>query len=442
MTATELFDWAELTFPALFPTGVTRPSNQTYLNYSFRHYASMDHLLAVNLSDGTVLGITQLSRPTPSFVQLGQLPDYLCRVFPTRCATVTLAQKAGLLAQTLGKPRRLLLGLGDTSSSVAVIRAQGLRPDIYERYLVGAGSSGWPSWNSPSGAYVGVVAANADAVGATPMFTLYQMATLGDGNISGLSDANFMRGYWDNVRLMFTQLRAYNKPVLVNFEPDFWGYTNQVTAEPTQHFAHVNSQNSDCATLPNSVTGMAQCLLAMARTQAPKALVGFPPSLWGNNVAAEVSYMHKLVAPPQADFVVMQTLDRDAGCFEARYIGDGALCTRPSALPYYWDASNLTEPSFTTHLATARQFHEGLQLPLVWWQTPMGVPSTTPGGSALAFRDNRTQYFLTRPNELVAAGGVAVVFSPGHPSQTNVTTDGGQYQRLSTQYLASPAALP
>ncbi len=360
---------------------------------------------------------------------------------PTPTPT-TLAQKAGQLAQTLGKPRQLLLGLGGTSSSVAVIRAQGLRPDIYERYLVGAGSSGWPSWNSPSGAYVGLVAANADAVGATPMFTLYQMATLGDGNISGLSDANFMRGYWDNVRLMFTQLRAYNKPVLVNFEPDFWGYTNQVTAEPTQHFAHVNSQNSDCAALPNSVTGMAQCLLSMARTQAPKALVGFPPSLWGNSVAAEVSYMHKLVAPPQADFVVMQTLDRDAGCFEASYTGDGALCTRPSAVPYYWDASNLTEPSFTNHLANARQFHEGLQLPLVWWQTPMGVPSATPGGSALAFRDNRVQYFLTHPQELVAAGGMAVVFSPGHTSQTNVTTDGGQYQRLSTQYLTSPAALP
>lgn len=354
----------------------------------------------------------------------------------------TLAEKAGYLAQVMGKPRQLLLGLGGATATVAEIRGQGLRPDIYDRYLVGAGSSGWPSWNSPAGAYVGLVAANADAVGATPMFTLYQMATLGDGNLAGLTDGNFMRGYWDNVRLMFTQLRAYNKPVLVNFEPDFWGYANQVTAEPAEHFAHVNTQNTDCAALPNSVAGMAQCLLAMARAQAPKALVGFPPSQWRNDAPAEVLYMQKLLAPPLADFVVMQTLDRDAGCMEARYTGDSALCNRPSNLPYYWDASNLTEPSFTTHLAAARQFHEGLQLPLVWWQTPMGVPASTPGGTPLAFRDNRTQYFLTHPNELVAAGGMAVVFSPGHTSQTSVTTDGGQYQRLSMQYLSAPAALP
>ncbi len=361
---------------------------------------------------------------------------------PTTPTPTLLAQKAGTLAQALGRPRQFMVGLGGETATVAEIRAQNLKPAIYDRYLVGSGSSGWPSWDLPSGAYVGIAVAQADAVGATPMFTLYQMATLGDGNISGLTSASFMRGYWDNVRLMFTQLRAYNKPVLVNFEPDFWGYANQVTAEPTQHFAHVNTQNADCAALPNSVAGMAQCLLAMARAQAPKAYVGFPPSLWGNVVLADIAYMQKLVAPLQADFVVMQTLDRDAGCMEAGYRGVDALCDRPTTMSPYWDTTNLTEPSFKSHLSIARQLHEGLQLPLVWWQTPMGVPSSTPGGVPSAFRDNRTEYFLTHPSELVAAGGMAVVFSPGHVSQTSVTTDGGQYQRLSTQYNSAPVALP
>jgi hypothetical protein len=52
------------------------------------------------------------------------------------------------------------------------------------------------------------------------------------------------------------------------------------------------------------------------------------------------------------------------------------------------------------------------------------------------------RYFLNHGSELVNAGGVAVVFSPGHVSQTNLDTDGGQFKALSTSYLNKPAALP
>jgi hypothetical protein len=52
------------------------------------------------------------------------------------------------------------------------------------------------------------------------------------------------------------------------------------------------------------------------------------------------------------------------------------------------------------------------------------------------------RYFLTHASELVTAGGVGVVFSPGESSQTNIQTDGGQFQRYSSAYLANPAALP
>jgi hypothetical protein len=350
-----------------------------------------------------------------------------------------LAQKAGNLAVALGKSRQLLVGLGTTT--VASVQAQGLKINIYDQYLNDVGTGSWPTWNSPTGAYVGVVAANADKLGAVPMFTLYQMATLGDGNISGLASSSYMQGYWDNVRILFQQLKTYNKPALVNFEPDFWGYTQRVSADPTQHFAYVNSVNSDCSNQPNTVAGMAQCLIQMARQGAPKAAVGFPPSGFGDLTSTELAYMQKLGAS-QADFVVMQTLDRDAGCFEVSYTGNNALCNRAGALPAYWDATNTTTPSFASHFAWAKTFYSGLQLPLLWWQTPLGVPSTAPGGTPGAFRDNRVQYFLTHASELVDAGGVGAVFSAGHATQTTIDTDGGQFKRLSTQYLAAPVALP
>lgn len=409
---------------------MTRSQNPTPLLRALSTILALALLSACGGGAATSSSPADTTTPTPVLTPMAPPPPV---------SSYPLAQRPGVLAERWGKPRRLLVGLG--TATVSAIQAQGLLPDIYDQYLTGVGSSAWPTWNSPSGAYVGIVAANADKLGAIPMFTLYQMATLGDSNISGLADTTFMKGYWDNVRLLMQQLAAYGKPVLVNLEPDFWGYAHRAVTDPTQHFAHVAGVNPDCAALPNTVAGMGQCLVHMARQTAPNAYVGFPPSLFPDLPLDEVDYLTR-VGAAQADFVVMQTLDRDAGCFEASYTGGGAACTRLSTVPYYWDSSNLSEPSFTTHFATAKRFHDGLQLPVLWWQTPLGVPSTSAGGSAYAFRDNRADYFLNHPQELVAAGGVGVVFSPGQARQTNITTDGGQFKRLSTQYLASPAALP
>jgi len=357
-------------------------------------------------------------------------------------ASFPLDQRAGALAALLGKPKRLMVGLGTTT--VDEIQKQSVTVDINDQYLTDISTFGawsWDRWGAGNGAYVAEVAANSDKLGALPMFTLYQMATWGDGNgIYGVQDDTFMKGYWDNVRLMFKGIKAYGKPTLVNFEPDFWGYAHRNATDPTQHPAKVGSINPDCATLPNNVVGFAQCLLQMARTQAPNAYVGFPPSGFGDLAANELNYM-KQIGADKADFVVMQTLDRDAGCYEALF-DEGSNCNRLAGTVFYYDATNRTTPSFASHFATARNLHEGLGLPLIWWQTPLGVPSATPGGKVNAFRDNRTEYFLTHGAELVAAGGMGVVFSAGHPTQTDIKTDGGQFQRLSKQYRASPTALP
>jgi hypothetical protein len=342
------------------------------------------------------------------------------------------------LATKLGKPARFLVGLGGTDEGE--IAAQGIEPDIFERYLVSIGSGAWPEWNSPPGAYVDqIVGAAADGMGAVPMFTLYQMATAGDGNIGAvIGDSDLMSSYWEQTRLLFERLAIYDRPALVNFEPDFWGYVTLQApdADPTQLEVLVSS-NADCADLPDDVTGFGKCLVKMARALAPKALVGFPPSDWGVGTNGMIAFM-KQVGASDADFVVMQTLDGDAGCFEARA---NQKCQREGS-GWYWDETNAASPNFQEHLAEAKQYSDGIGLPLVWWQTPLGVVSSTPGGSANHFRDNRVHYFLTHADELVAAGGLAAVFSAGDDEETDITTDGGQFKTLSAAYLASPAALP
>jgi hypothetical protein len=347
---------------------------------------------------------------------------------------------AATLAAKLGKPSRLLIGTGG-GAEVRDILNQGLRPDIYDRYLVGVGSGDWTTWNSPKGAYVGIVAAAADSVDAVPMFTLYQMAQLGDGNLAGINDSSFMTGYWANVKLMFQQIAVYGKPALVNLEPDFWGYVQRQASggDPTRMPAKVTIA-SDCSSLSNDVVGVAGCMLKLARTYAPNAYVGFPPANWGADTTAQLTaYMNKL-GSANADFIVMQTSDRDAGCFEV--VPQPSQCVRTGS-PWYWDASNQTHPNFHDHFAMVDTYRKAVgNLPVIWWQTPMGAPSSTPGGTDKHYRDNRVQYFLTHPAEITAVGGLGVVFSTGHTSQTNVTTDGGQFQTLSLQYLGNPQPLP
>ena len=84
-----------------------------------------------------------------------------------------------------------------------------------------------------------------------------------------------MNVYWSNVRLLYRQIAAFDKPALVNFEPDFWGYSEKLASsgDPSTVFAYVNT-NADCASLSNDVKGIAACLIQMARKYAPKAYVG------------------------------------------------------------------------------------------------------------------------------------------------------------------------
>ncbi|MBB4221661.1 hypothetical protein [Variovorax guangxiensis] len=346
-------------------------------------------------------------------------------------ATVALASK-------LGKPSRVLVGLGATS--IDDMKSQDIHPDIVERYLVGVGSGAWPTWNSPDGAYVTFTAQAADAYGAVPMFTLYQMTANGEGNLSGISDAAFMNKYWGQVRLMYQRIAEWGKPALVNVEPDFWGFAaSQAPGRDLTKMAASVKGQPECSTLPDTVAGLGQCFVQMGRKVAPKALIGFPPAFW-NGTPAEIAAMMRTVGANQADFIVAQTSDRDAGCREAA--SPPPECQNGSA-PFYWDASNKTSPSFHDSQKQYSDYRAALgnDLPILWWQSPMGVPSDTPGGTDQHYRDNHVDYMLTNTQEYGDMHTVGIVFSAGAGSQTSIGTDGGQFARLSAQYLARGGAV-
>jgi hypothetical protein len=346
---------------------------------------------------------------------------------------------AASINAALGKPDRLLGGLG-AGNPIADMTSQQIQPDIIDTYLVGVGGGSWPTWNDPEGAYVTYVSANVNAVGAVPMFTLYQMASRGEGNLSAVNDATFMTSYWAQVKLMYQKIGATDLPTLVNLEPDFWGFvlTGAPGGDPTKVPARVSTL-TECATLPDNVAGLAGCLVKLGRTYAPKAKLGFPPSFWGRDAATVGNFMLQ-VGADKADFMVAQTSDRDAGCFEAS--PPPAECAGRGNGPFYWDESNVATPNFHQDLDAWNAVRSQLgNLPILYWQTPMGVPSATPGGTPGNFRDNHVQYMLTHATEYTAKGVFAIVFSGGGSTSANINTDGGQFARLFKAYLANPAPL-
>jgi hypothetical protein len=346
------------------------------------------------------------------------------------------------MAKKLGRPANFLVGMGnDLSSDHSQDGAYtlGTTLDLHYAYLVELSTKGgWVTWN-PNGTFVNVLTDSADAKGVVPMFTMYEMASDGDGNLAGLSDDSFMKAYWADMKLLFQRLAVFGKPAVVHLEPDFWAYAERQSKEdPTSMKVSVSDDAPDCAALSNDLVGMGHCLVRLARMYAPQAVIGFHASQWSSGDPSATVKFLKAVGADQGDVVFADLLDRDAGCYEA---GIDPNCRARGGV-LYWDESNQSSPNFHDYLAWSKTITTGLGHPMIWWQIPFGVPSTTKGGTAGHYRDNRVHYIFSHIGEFVAAGGLGVTFGTGAGNQTYIDTDGDQFKNAVAAYYKAPVALP
>ncbi|KYF46779.1 hypothetical protein BE04_15295 [Sorangium cellulosum] len=250
-----------------------------------------------------------------------------------------------------------------------------------------------------------------------------------------------MARYLADFRFMLQQIGQAT--ALVHVEPDLWGYAQRWDPDPHAQFAAVASANpTDCAGEEDSIAGMGRCMVAMARKYAPNAKIGLHGSAWatgidvymntdpGFDVASEAALVGAYLdeCAPTADFIVVETSDRDAEYYATKKGEDR-----------WWDATNATLPNFHQAFDWARSVAEEANKPLVWWQIPVGNMGLS--GTSLHWKDNRVDYFFDHTDEVIATHAVAMAFGEGWGCQTRVDTDGGNLVSRVIDYAASGAEL-
>jgi hypothetical protein len=312
----------------------------------------------------------------------------------------------------------------------------------------GPGCAWWGCWQydvPPPGDYVRTFASTLAMATPPqiPMITYYQLlqssgVTEGAPEVnSAANDAAFMARYFADWRFLLKQIGG--GVALLHVEPDFWGYAEQISEDATSLPAAVASANpTDCASLPNTIAGMGQCMIAMTRTYAPHALIGLHASTWSTNMDISLNTSASLDVATQAqktaaflsacgeskaDFVVVETSDRDAGYYQTVEMRQT-----------WWDATNATLPDFHQDFAWVTALTEALSEPALWWQTPLG--NAAQNNTTNHYQDNRVDYFLAHMNELAAAHGVGAAFGAGDGNQTTPESDGGNFVTLAKAYFS------
>ena len=308
----------------------------------------------------------------------------------------------------------------------------------------GCNDSWWGCWQDtslPPGAYVRNFVAKSKANGQIPMITYYEVLAVagwseGADEVTAMNDVANATQVFNDWRFVVQQVG--NEKALLHLEPDFWGYAQQGASDPHAIPAKVKAANpTDCASMEDSLSGFASCLVAMAHKYAPNAKVGLHASGWATNIdvtgssdtslnvaaeAAKVGNFLKGLAP-DADYIVVEASDRDAGWYQTVRARDT-----------WWDDTNATVPNFHRAFSWAKTVAETAGKPLVWWQLPVGNASQ--GNTNQHYQDNRVAYFFAHADEIAAAHGAGFAFGAGESAQTTPETDGdflvGKVQALST----------
>ncbi|MCZ7677846.1 MAG: hypothetical protein M5U28_03315 [Sandaracinaceae bacterium] len=205
----------------------------------------------------------------------------------------TVGERARELAMELRGDAHFLIGMGNDLDGPptydpdrAGVYTLGPTLDVHYMYITGySDRGGWATWNS-DGAFVTIQGEAAVRHGVVPMFTVYQLALEYETGNDVLRDADRMRVWLEDARLLFTRLGALDRPAIVHFEPDLFGYLQQrfteMSTTPDAYSARIrHSSVPECESLPETAASLGPCLSAIRDALAPRVRIGLAASQWG-----------------------------------------------------------------------------------------------------------------------------------------------------------------
>jgi hypothetical protein len=318
------------------------------------------------------------------------------------------------------------------------------------QYLVGdvTSTNNWSTWNQPTGAFATYYMNDSGANNYIPVFSYYMMynsapgnaaATEADRSIVNLKTPATMKAYFANFKLLMDKAKAYGKTVIVQVEPDFWGYLQQAatTDNPASVYAAINASGYGdvAAGKPDNVAGFAQTLLALRSKYAPNVLIAWHLSGWSTGVDFGTSsdpnldmttvinrttkFFNGLSA--KADLLFIDVSDRDAGyyaTFDNQY------------WKHWWDLSNKTFPNPERFRSYVAGVTKGIGTKAMLWQVPVGNTFyRTENNTSNHWQDNRVEYFLgpnykTNLQAWINSGLVGIMFGAGAGDQTSYGDSG------------------
>jgi hypothetical protein len=337
----------------------------------------------------------------------------------------------------------LEVGLADSPNGAAALHASGQYKFRYQ-YLCGGVNTGtgWATWNSGA-KFADYYVDESVAVGITPVFIYYQMLqskpgiddlTAGrlsekDADKENMRSTSTMRSYWADVRLMFQHLGAYSKTIVVDVEPDLWGYMQFDSTNDSAGSVPVavaSSGDSDVAGFANNAAGFAQAFIKLRNKYAPNVLLSYELSMWGTQndpiaqnipldqidgyAARSVKFQQSLGAA--FDLVSTDPSDRDADFYKVIYGSTSA----------WWDATDYQR--FNRYVG---DFVSGVGLRMMLWQIPLGNTKMRAMNDTWGhYQDNHVETWLgdgagANLAAAVDSGVIALLFGGGADGTTSAS---------------------
>jgi hypothetical protein len=343
-----------------------------------------------------------------------------------------LAEGAGPLPR--GWPERLELGLSDSPGGAAALRRTARVRLRYQYLAAGVNTGeGWATWN-PDGSFVTRYVRESRRAGLIPVFSYYMIRhslpgrDVGDearADLGNLANRDTMRAYYADLRLLMR--RAGSRPVVVQVEPDLWGYGQQAARgdrASTVPAAVDSSGDPDAAGLPNTLAGFARAVVRIRDRHAPNVILGYHVSVWGTgtDIALQDPPGRRVDALARRAARFYRSLgarfgvtfaefdDRDAG-FNQLVNGDGGAS--------WWRAGD-----FGRDVRFTRVYSRAARQRVVKWQIPVGNTLMRAVDDTWGhYGDNRVQWLLGERGRrhlrrYRAAGVVGLLFGGGAEGTT------------------------